>query len=68
MSTLRLVPVSGQPIDVVLLGQSRESQRRIPIPNNRNLIALHLTYQSATIDPLSGLVMTTNAIDQFINQ
>jgi len=61
------VLVQGETLDIALLGASRESQRRIVIPNDSKLIGLHVTYQSATIDPATGLIIATNAIDHFVN-
>ena len=67
-----LAPVAGQwlvdgvTLGVGLLPATGRAQRRIAIPNDGNLVGLHLTYQSATID-LTHFAQFTNGADHFVN-
>jgi len=59
--------VQGVTQDFAILPSTGSAQFVLPIPNDRNLVGLHLTYQSAAIDSVTGLAQFTNGADHFVN-
>jgi hypothetical protein len=59
--------VQGVTLDFGLVPTTGSAQFVMPIPNDRNLVGLHLTYQSATLDSATGVAQFTNGADLFIN-
>jgi hypothetical protein len=59
--------VQGVTLDFGFVPSTGSAQLVLPIPNDRNLIGLHLTYQSATLDQVTGLAQFTNGADLFVN-
>ena len=61
------VLIEGNPVGDAVIGAAGHMQQRFAIPNDGNLVGLHLAFQSATVDAGTGVVMLTNAVDLFVN-
>jgi hypothetical protein len=59
--------VQGATLDFATLPASGEAGFRMAIPNDHSLVGLHLTFQSATLDHVSGIAQFTNGADLFVN-
>lgn len=59
--------VNGATLGVGLLDATGTAQFTLNVPANTNLVGQYYTWQSGTLDALSGLPQFTNAIDNFLN-